>query len=284
MKGFVFTLDVAIGINIVISMLALSYFFISSDRTGDIEGMMMRRVGSDIVTTLHYNGTLGTLNKTLIESSLNALLPENMNMSMKLHMQNITNTPVSCPQMLSEFFHSCFDATGTAQDGCPNPGPGFVKYPPEDQLGTEGGLALDPDANSATVRIGCNDRWAHKVSRRCQNDADFNDVIATFRLINTSNGVKVNLTRESIEAGHYDIITVSGSFGGQNVMLNVSTIIGENYSEANIICGEGSSESSSIQINQDLNESYYSGTWGFVKLLPDNKDVFVFVEYKAGFK
>ncbi len=85
MKGFAFTLDVAIGIGIVFIILIASYTYYSESKNIGSVDISLTRLSSDAVITLDYKGILDTLNKNYIESELNRILPENINMSMIIY-------------------------------------------------------------------------------------------------------------------------------------------------------------------------------------------------------
>ncbi len=84
-KGFVFSVDIAIGLVIVASILAMSSVYILSSEKSGISEIALRKTGSDIIAVMDYEGVLGTYNKTAIEGNLSSLIPFNMNMSMVIN-------------------------------------------------------------------------------------------------------------------------------------------------------------------------------------------------------
>lgn len=82
LKGFVFTVDVAIGLVTVMAILAASSFYVLSSGKSGVNEIALKKTGSDIVAVLDYEGVLDTFNKTIIERNMSGMLPFNMNMSM----------------------------------------------------------------------------------------------------------------------------------------------------------------------------------------------------------
>ncbi|MBS3125969.1 hypothetical protein J4453_00810 [Candidatus Woesearchaeota archaeon] len=76
-KGFVFTLDVAIAVFILVGILAISSFYISRTNEESLSRIQMERTGSDILALVDYNGALESLSTDTLRTSLNVLLPAN---------------------------------------------------------------------------------------------------------------------------------------------------------------------------------------------------------------
>ncbi len=81
-KGFIFSVDIAIGLVIVASIIAMSSAYMLSSGKSGISEIALRKTGSDIIAVMDYEGILATYNRTAIEGNLSSLVPFNMNMSM----------------------------------------------------------------------------------------------------------------------------------------------------------------------------------------------------------
>ncbi len=89
MKGFVLTMDVAIAIVVAGFVLLLVPGIQANDAYPELES---KRLASDIVAVLDYNGVLGTYDKDIIEANLSGMLPANINMSMTIKKFNSTSS------------------------------------------------------------------------------------------------------------------------------------------------------------------------------------------------
>ena len=83
-KGFVLSLDSAIASFVVILVLAAAYQHMSKAEEQKMGNIQMTRTGSDIVAVLQENGTLATLDATLLEAELSSLLPAQNRMVIRL--------------------------------------------------------------------------------------------------------------------------------------------------------------------------------------------------------
>src|SRR3989338_5718003 len=127
-KGMVFSLDAALGITFIILILAVVSFNINDAENEGKDLLSARRIGADIVAVLDYNNTLDSLNEAKITQALNEILPQNMNMSMTIYVQNSPYT-IECPTSLVNLTYGCYDYTATS--GCwSGSKAGFVTYPP----------------------------------------------------------------------------------------------------------------------------------------------------------
>lgn len=86
-KGFVLTMDVAISIAVVGFILLAILQLKGTEVFPELES---KRLASDIIAILDYNGILDTYDKTRIEANLSQLLPANLNMSMIIKRFNST--------------------------------------------------------------------------------------------------------------------------------------------------------------------------------------------------
>jgi hypothetical protein len=87
-KGYIFTLDAAFAVIIVTVLLFMVYNYSITSYSSAVDPLPIRRLASDIVAVLDYNGVLDTLDEGTIESELNQLLPPNMNMSITIYAYN----------------------------------------------------------------------------------------------------------------------------------------------------------------------------------------------------
>lgn len=83
-KGFVFSLDAAFALAIIVGILLISFSLVTQSKISS-SAIFAKRIASDIVATMDYNNTLDSFNKILIESQLNSLMPQHLNMSMKIN-------------------------------------------------------------------------------------------------------------------------------------------------------------------------------------------------------
>ncbi|HLC98876.1 MAG TPA: hypothetical protein VJC00_02610 [Candidatus Nanoarchaeia archaeon] len=83
-KAFVFSLDILIAVFIVILVMTSANRHMLNAEIDSVPNMQMVTAGSDIVALLDHEGILQTLDDDLIESEMNDLLPQNLNMMMKI--------------------------------------------------------------------------------------------------------------------------------------------------------------------------------------------------------
>ena len=84
MKGFALTVDVTVGAILAIFILTISLSFMHlsySAGTGDVS---MKRLASDVIFMLDYNGTLDSLDSESIISGINHLLSPSFEMGMNI--------------------------------------------------------------------------------------------------------------------------------------------------------------------------------------------------------
>ena len=72
-KGFVLSLDAMIGVSILIVFLVLSYSYTTSDNT--LHDLSINLISSDIMAVMDNTNTLQSLNQTIINNSINSILP-----------------------------------------------------------------------------------------------------------------------------------------------------------------------------------------------------------------
>ncbi len=93
-KGFIFSLDAAIAIVVVMALLIVSTFYVTKAGSESVANLQMIRTGSDILTLLDNNKLLGKLFVSYynnmgmvlddIEIGLNEVLPTNYHMRIKV--------------------------------------------------------------------------------------------------------------------------------------------------------------------------------------------------------
>lgn len=89
-KAFVFTLDAAMAVIVVVTLLLVAHYYVNRTNTESLSKIGMVRTGSDILTVLDNDGTLSTLDENSIATEMNNLLPVNYNMRIMLYCTNQT--------------------------------------------------------------------------------------------------------------------------------------------------------------------------------------------------
>lgn len=88
MRALILTTDVIFGMFVAIAIIAVTLSFVNSSYESGIGDLSMKRIASDIIAVLDYNGTLDTLNAASIESGINHLLPKGMEMGVNITVYN----------------------------------------------------------------------------------------------------------------------------------------------------------------------------------------------------
>jgi len=83
-KGFVFTLDVMVGMIVVFMVILISLFFVSRGSEAGLSEQYLLRVGSDILTVMDEQEVFDSLDHLTIEDEMNELLPGNYGMLIRL--------------------------------------------------------------------------------------------------------------------------------------------------------------------------------------------------------
>lgn len=83
-RGFVITLDALFAITILFVVLIIAYNYISLSRVSGNPEISANRFASDMVAVLDYENILDSFNKDAIEMRVNALLPSNLRIAMKI--------------------------------------------------------------------------------------------------------------------------------------------------------------------------------------------------------
>jgi len=83
-NGFIFTLDIILGMIIVFIIIASTVFFISRSVESNLEKYQLLILGSDIVNILDEQKTFDSLDYNEIETEMEELLPPNYEMLLRL--------------------------------------------------------------------------------------------------------------------------------------------------------------------------------------------------------
>ena len=83
-RGFAFSLDVMVGITLVMALLVLSTFYITKAGDESVSRLQMTRVGYDILSVLGKEGKLNRLSLEEIDSGVNRMLPINYDIRVKV--------------------------------------------------------------------------------------------------------------------------------------------------------------------------------------------------------
>jgi len=94
MKGYALTIDVTFGSVLVIFMLVAATSYTLSSYTSGIGDVSMKRIATDVIAVLDYNGTLDTLDENTIRSGINSLLPPNLEMGVNITVYDTSFAPV----------------------------------------------------------------------------------------------------------------------------------------------------------------------------------------------
>lgn len=83
-RGFVFTLDAAFGIFLMVAVLLTISFLSAQADTDSLSQLQLSRVGKDMLFLLDKGGDLQTFNATIVDSTLNSTLPRNLRMHIRV--------------------------------------------------------------------------------------------------------------------------------------------------------------------------------------------------------
>ncbi len=83
-KGLIFTLDMTLAIIVVVIVIASATYFFAKSSEEFLGSINLGRMGSDVTLMLYKDGTLGTLDRETIATSMNSHLPENYEMRLSL--------------------------------------------------------------------------------------------------------------------------------------------------------------------------------------------------------
>lgn len=82
-KGFIFTLDIAIAVFLVITIfLVANYYAVKG--TEPLSRLQMVRTGYDLLAVLDYSDALASLDSTIIENALMEILPVNYEIRLEI--------------------------------------------------------------------------------------------------------------------------------------------------------------------------------------------------------
>ena len=74
-KGFIFSMDAAFGVIVLSLALSALFFLASQSQENAAPSITLKRLAGDSLSLLDSNGTLSSLNATLVDSTLAASLP-----------------------------------------------------------------------------------------------------------------------------------------------------------------------------------------------------------------
>lgn len=83
-KGFIFTLDVALGIIISLMVIAVSVYFMTRGSESSLPQYQLLTTGSDIITVLDKQNVFDALNPSTIENQMGILLPSRYGMLIRI--------------------------------------------------------------------------------------------------------------------------------------------------------------------------------------------------------
>ncbi|MBU0456953.1 MAG: hypothetical protein ABH824_02610 [Nanoarchaeota archaeon] len=83
-KGFIFTLDLIVGMVVIFSVIFVSLFFVSRGSEIGISEHHLLRVGSDIISIMDEEKVFDSLDHLTIEDKMRELLPANSEMLIRV--------------------------------------------------------------------------------------------------------------------------------------------------------------------------------------------------------
>lgn len=83
-RGFIFSLDIAIAVSIVILLLVAAHKHMINSEEQKISNFQMVRTGSDILAVMDNEGTLSLFDINTLEEEISVLLPTQYRMVIKL--------------------------------------------------------------------------------------------------------------------------------------------------------------------------------------------------------
>lgn len=83
-KGFIFTLDVILGMIVVFVMVTITLFFISRGSEVSLGEYQLQTIGGDVVRVMDERGTFDSLSHNPIQDELALLLPANYDILLRI--------------------------------------------------------------------------------------------------------------------------------------------------------------------------------------------------------
>ncbi len=83
-KGFVFSLDLILGITIVVSIFFISLFYVSQAREDSISSYQLELIGADIVQILEKDLVFYSLDQETIELEMEKYIPSHYDMLIRI--------------------------------------------------------------------------------------------------------------------------------------------------------------------------------------------------------
>ena len=87
-KGFVFSLDIVMAFIVVILFVVASIYFSSKGNYDNITDLQLTKIADDITTVLDYNKRFDSLDRNIIRSNIDGVLPDNYNMTFRIECNN----------------------------------------------------------------------------------------------------------------------------------------------------------------------------------------------------
>ncbi len=85
MKGYVFSLDAAFAVFILLIIMSAIVFYMRVPFSSQVSDTSSVLISSDIISVLDKKNVFDTLDTASISNNLSQVLPYNLNMSLKLH-------------------------------------------------------------------------------------------------------------------------------------------------------------------------------------------------------
>lgn len=79
-KAFIFTLDVAVALVVVFSLLMVSNYFVVQKSQDPYSNLQLLRTGTDLIVVMQYKGYFDSPNEAIISQFIEDTLPERFNM------------------------------------------------------------------------------------------------------------------------------------------------------------------------------------------------------------
>ncbi len=87
-KGFIFSLDIFLALVIVLLFIFASMFFGLNQNDDNFAIIQQTKIADDAVSVMDYNKRFDSLDKNIIISNIDRVLPDNYNMSFRIECKN----------------------------------------------------------------------------------------------------------------------------------------------------------------------------------------------------
>lgn len=123
-KGLIFTMDVVFAVGITLVLLLIAMGVLVSTKASAVNDINAKRVASDIAAVLDYNDVLDTFNIATITDAVNATLPANVLLYMRIGKYNKDGVLLDYIDINGDipenFFYGKWIFVTTGQDGLVN--------------------------------------------------------------------------------------------------------------------------------------------------------------------